>query len=155
MANNGRARQVLTDRMKSVDGYDYILLDHSPSASLINENGLLFARQIIVPVAMNYLALLGMRQVLHTLKTIGRISDHGGELYLIVPTFFFSWLRKDREVMEILQRHFAGKVAEPIRINVKLAEAMGQEKCIYEYAPRSAGAIDYARLVERVVANGQ
>jgi chromosome partitioning protein len=155
MGDNGKARKVLTERMGSVDGYDYIILDHSPSASLVNENGLLYARQIIVPVSMNYLALIGTRQVLQTLKTVGKISNHNSELFLILPTFYYAWLRKDREVIEILHRHFSRKVADPIRINVKLSEAMGCQRSIYEYAPRSTGAADYACLVERVVSNGK
>ncbi len=156
MKNDEQARWVLREKMRYVRGYDFILLDHSPSASLVNENGLIYARKIIVPVAMNYLALIGTRQVIQTLMTVGKVSKHNSELMLIVPTFYYSWLRKDREVMEILQRHFAEKVAEPIRINVKISEAMGKQRTIYEYAPNSTGAMDYARLVERVVsdANG-
>jgi chromosome partitioning protein len=150
MKDDQKARWVLREKMRYVRGYDYILLDHSPSASLVNENGLLYARKIIVPVAMNYLALIGTRQVIQTLMTVGKVSDHNSELMLIVPTFYYSWLRKDREVMEILQRHFADKVAEPIRINVRISEAIGKQRTIYEYAPNSTGAMDYARLVERV-----
>ena len=149
------ARRVLRDKLRYIRGYSYIILDHSPSASLVNENGLLYARQIIVPVAMNYLALIGTRQVIQTLKTVGKVSKHNCELFLIVPTFYYSWLRKDREVMEILNKHFADKVADPIRINVKISEAMGQQRTIYEYAPQSTGAMDYALLVERVVRNGK
>ncbi len=155
MKDDQAAKRVLRERMRYVRGYDYIILDHSPSASLVNENGLIYARKIIVPVAMNYLALVGTRQVIQTLKTVGKISNHNSELFLIVPTFYYAWLRKDREVMEILDRHFADKVAEPIRINVKISEAMGQQRTIYEYAPNSSGAMDYARLVERVVSNAK
>jgi chromosome partitioning protein len=153
MGDCGAARQVLADRMQGVDGYDFIILDYSPSASLLSESALLYARELIVPVAMNYLAMIGTRQVIETLKTISRIPEHGLCLSLIVPTFYFERLRKDREIMATLQRYFAGKIAEPIRANVKLAEAPSHQMSIYEYAPRSFGAVDYARLVERVVDN--
>jgi chromosome partitioning protein len=103
---------------------------------------------------MNYMALIGTRQVVETLKTVSQIPDHKLRLSLIVPTFYFERYRKDREVMETLQRHFSGKVADPIRANVKLAEAPSYQMSIYEYAAHSSGAIDYARLVERVVNNG-
>lgn len=155
MDDNGQARQALVKRMQGVDEYDYVFLDHSPSVSLINECGLLYAHQVIVPVSMNHLALIGTRHVLQTLQTIARTSQHVIELVLVVPTFFFGRLRKDREVMQILHKHFAGKVSDPIRSNVQLVEALGRQKSIYEYAPTSTGAIDYARLVERVAANGK
>ena len=68
----------------------------------------------------------------------------------IVGTYHQSRLRKDREIMETLRRYFGPQVAAPIRANEKLAEAPGHQKSIYEYAPRSSGARDYARLVERI-----
>jgi chromosome partitioning protein len=155
LGQDGATRHVLAQQMSGVDGYDYVLLDHSPSASLINENGLVYASQVIIPVSMNHLAMIGARQVLQTLDAVGRNSYHGVELGLILPTFYFGWLKKDRAVMAILQRHFPGKVADPIRSNVQLAEALGRQKSIYEYAPTSTGAVDYARLVERLVSDGK
>jgi chromosome partitioning protein len=102
---------------------------------------------------MDYMALMGTRQVLKTLKTIGRIPEHRVRLTLVVPTFYYGWQKKDQEVLETLQRYFGDKVAEPIRKNVKISEAAGHHKSIYDYAPSSHGAVDYARLVERVMAN--
>ncbi len=152
MNDNQVARQALASKMQGVNGdYDYIFLDCSPSASLLSENGLLYVQKIIVPVSTNYMALVGTRQVIQTLKNIGRIPEHKVELYMIVPTFYYSRLRKDREIMATLHRYFADKVADPIRANVKLSEAPSHQMSIYEYAPRSSGAVDYAHLVERII----
>jgi chromosome partitioning protein len=150
------ARQILSNRVNGLDGgqYDYIILDYSPSATLLSESGLLYTEELVVPVSMNYLSLVGARQVIQTLKQVGKQPQHTLSLSMIVPTFYNEWLRKDREVLETLQRYFAGQVARPIRSNVKLAEAPGHQKSIYEYAPRSPGAIDYANLVERIAAHG-
>jgi chromosome partitioning protein len=154
MRDENMAYRVMVDKMKPLAGYDYVIIDHSPSLSLLSMSSLLYVRELIVPVAMNYMALIGTRQVIETLKTVSQVPDHQLRLSLIVPTFYFERYRKDREVMETLQRHFSGKVADPIRANVKLAEAPSYQMSIYEYAARSSGAIDYARLVERVVNNG-
>jgi chromosome partitioning protein len=154
MQDNRLARRILADKIRGLRGYDYVILDFSPSVSLVGECGLLCAHELIVPVAMNYLALVGTRQVVETLKTIGQVAEHRLRLYLVVPTFYRSRLRKDREIMTLLNRYFRGRVAEPIRPDVKISEASGHGKNIYEYAPRSAGASDYARLVERVARDG-
>jgi chromosome partitioning protein len=154
MDDNQLARQVLPGKMRSIDGYDYLFLDYPPSVSLLSEGSLLYVQEIIVPVSMSYLALVGTRQVIQALKTIGQTHERRVLLSLIVPTFYYARLRKDRDVMETLHRYFVGKVAEPIRANVKLAEAPSHQMSIYEYAPRSSGAIDYARLVERVFSDG-
>ncbi|MEN8172841.1 MAG: ParA family protein [Chloroflexota bacterium] len=147
-------RQILIERLKDVDDYDFVILDYSPSASLLSESGLYYTQELIVPVSTSYLALVGVRQVIDTLKKIDRIPGQKLHLSMIVPTFYFERLRKDREVMATLNRYFADHVADPIRANIKLAEAPGHHASIYEYAPRSNGALDYARLVERIINNG-
>ncbi len=150
----GQTRRWLAERMSTVEEYDYVILDYSPSASLIGEYGLLYNQEVLVPVAMNYMALMGTRQVLEKLRAIAQAYDHPLRLSLIIPTFYDGRQRMDREVLALLRRYFGDKVAAPIRANIKLAEASGRGMTIYEYAPQSPGADDYARLVERVVSNG-
>lgn len=144
------SRRVLYHTMKSINGYDYILLDCSHSISMLTHNALLYATELIIPVSTDYLAMVGVRQVIDTLKNIGRIPDHQLRLTSVVPTMYYERLRKDRDVLQLLEHYFRGKVADPIRSNVKLAEAASHQQSIYEYAPQSYGAVDYARLVERV-----
>ncbi len=149
------AQQILTSKMRGLEGqYDYVILDFSPSVSILSESGLRYIRELIVPVSMGYLAMIGTRQVIETLRNIGRVPGHRVRLYLIVPTLYSGRLRKDREVLGILQRHFTDRVTEPVRVNVKLTEAPSHHMTIYEYSPRSAGAADYKRLVERVLRDG-
>jgi len=154
--NEDRAvRRMLIDKMRPLeDLYDYVILDFSPSASPLSESGLLYTRELIVPVSTGYMALVGLRQVIQTLEGFRQIPDRRVWLYMIVPTLYSEQLRQDREVVEILRRHFAHKVADPIRTNVKVAEAPSHHKSIYEYAPGSSGAIDYSDLVERVLRDG-
>jgi chromosome partitioning protein len=149
------ARRVLASKMRGLDDrYDYVILDFSPSASILSESGLQYTRELIVPVSMSYMSLIGTRQVIETLKSIGRIPDHRVQLYLIVPTLYSGQVRQDREVRGILQRHFADRVTRPIRKSARLAEAPSHQMTIYEYSPRSTAAIDYARLVDRVLNDG-
>jgi len=145
------AWQILGDKISAVeDEYDYIIFDFSPSPGLLGESGLRYISELIVPVSMSYMAMVGARQALQTLKDIRR-TGHRAWLYLIVPTLYSAQQRQDREVLEILRRHFAGKVTRPIRKNVKLTEAPSHHMTIYEYAHHSSGAIDYDNLVERVI----
>jgi chromosome partitioning protein len=148
------ARNRLSEEMRSVGDYDYIFLDFSPSANLISENGLLFIQEVIIPVATDYMALEGTRQVIDTLRTAYYEYNHYIQLYMILPMFYYEQLRKDREIMEVLRRHFEDIVATPIRANVRIAEAPSYGKTIYEYDPFSPGAADYGRLVERIARDG-
>jgi len=153
MNDHDASRHMLRNKLSDLDGYDYVVLDYSPSISLMGQNGLLYSQELIVPVSMDYLALMGTRQVISTLREIGRIQGHKLKLTAVVPTFYYGRLRKDREVLDTLKRYFNGQVTDPIRSNVKVAEAPGHRMTIYEYAPESNGAKDYEQLVERIMNN--
>jgi chromosome partitioning protein len=147
-------RRALLSKMQGLeDSYDYVILDFSPSAGLLSDSGLLYAHELVVPVSVSYMSLVGLRQVVETLKTFRQLPESHVRLYLILPTFYVN-RQQDREVLEALRRHFGDKVAEPIRENVKLTESPSHHKTIYEYSPNSSAAADYANLVERVVNDG-
>jgi chromosome partitioning protein len=148
-------RRTLGNKMRSLDKeYDYVLLDFSPSVSLLSESGLLYIHELIVPVSVSYLGLVGLRQVVETLRTFRQLPESRVRLYLIVPTFYSDKVQQDREVVQILRRHFGGKVTDPIRSSVKVSESPSHQMSIYEYSPRCTGATDYKRLVERVLRDG-
>ncbi|HUS66931.1 MAG TPA: ParA family protein [Kofleriaceae bacterium] len=149
----GRAR-VLADRMGQLKArYQYIVLDCGPSLSLLNQNALSFVDEVIIPVSCDYLALVGVKQVLKTLKDIDKHLGHAVKISGVVPTFFDARTRLAREAVDTLSGHFKERLYEPIRRSTRLAEAPSHRQTIFEYAPDSAGAEDYRRLVDRYVAN--
>jgi chromosome partitioning protein len=59
--------RVLRDRLApAFEAYDVVVLDCSPSLSLMNQNALVAADGIIIPVACDFLSLVGVRQVIKT-----------------------------------------------------------------------------------------
>jgi chromosome partitioning protein len=151
MKNTAEARRILVGKLEEVlEHYDYIVIDFPPSANKVSENGLMVVNELIIPMPMSHLALVGTYQVIGTLKAISKIPNHQVRLSWILPTLFNGRLRKDKAILASMQRQFPNEVAAPIRSNVRLAEAPAYQKTIYEYAPRSYGAQDYAALVELV-----
>ena len=147
------AKRVLQERLYDLKGYDYVIVDYSPSASILSESGLLYIRELVVPVKTTHMAVVGFVQVSRTLREISKIPGHRVRLTHIIPTFFDSRRRMDREILNSLRRRFPQYITDPIRENIKLAEAPGQGKTIFEYAPTSYGAQDYGKLVDRVLAS--
>lgn len=148
-----RAR-VMTKRlglMQVSRRYDYVILDCGPSLNLLNQNALSFADEVVIPVTCDYLALVGVKQVLRTIKDVERHLGHSVRVSAVLPTFYDGRTRLAREVLETLQGHFGTKCLEPIRMNTRLAEAPSHRKSIFEYAPQSHGALDYARVVDWVI----
>ena len=152
LVNTPRNRfKVLASRMASLVNYDFIIMDCGPSLSVLNQNALTFADHILIPVSCDYLSLVGVKQILRTLKKVNEILLHPVNILGVVPTFFDVRTRISIEAVNTLKSYFKERVLPPIRINTKLREAPGHKKTIYEYAPDSRGAQDYRRVVEKVV----
>jgi len=148
--------RVLTKRLNSMAisrRYDFVLIDCGPSLNLLNQNALSYADEVIIPVTCDYLALVGVKQVLRTIKDVERHLGHAVRVSAVLPTFYDGRTRLAREVLETLQGHFKHKCLEPIRLNTRLAEAPSHKKTIFEYAPISHGAADYNRVCDWVLAS--
>ncbi len=142
--------KVLAEKLQGLRGYDYAILDCPPSLSIVAQNVLMYADKVIVPLTRDYLALEALRKIVKNLEQIKTRLGKRIELALIVPTFFDGQTNLARECLAELDEKFPGKVAEPIRKNVRIKEAAGAKQTIFEYAPASHGAEDYQKLVERV-----
>lgn len=132
--------------------YDYVIIDCGPSLNLLNQNALSYVDEVVIPVTCDYLALVGVKQVLRTIKDVERHLGHAVRISAVLPTFYDGRTRLAREVLETLQGHFKHKCLEPIRHNTRLAEAPSHKKTIFEYAPVSHGAADYNRVVDWMLA---
>ena len=132
--------------------YDTVVIDCAPALSLMNQNAMVYADSVVVPVACDYLSLIGVKQVLRTIRNVRELLQHNVQLLGVLPTFFDVRNRISRDAILTLRRHFEGRCYDPIRINTTLREAPSAKQTIFEYAPRSHGAEDYERLVQRVTA---
>ena len=130
--------------------YDTVVIDCAPALSLMNQNALVYADSLVVPVACDYLSLIGVKQVLRTVRNVHELLKHDVQLLGVLPTFFDVRNRISREALKTLQQHFTERCYDPIRINTKLREAPSARQTIFEYAPQSHGAEDYMRLVRRL-----
>ena len=146
--------RVMTKRLNLMQvsrRYDYVVVDCGPSLNLLNQNALSYADEVVIPVTCDYLALVGVKQVLRTIKDVERHLQHAVRIAAVLPTFYDGRTRLAREVLETLQGHFKQKCLEPIRNNTRLAEAPSHRKSIFEYAPQSHGAADYNRVVDWLI----
>src|SRR5207253_10486747 len=97
--------------------------DCGPSLSLLNQNALRFADEVLIPVSCDYLALVGVQGVLRTLRDVERHLHHGVRITGVVPTFFDARVKLAREAVDTLRAHFGDRMFDPIRRSTRLAEA--------------------------------
>ena len=152
LAGRQNRDRVLQQRLASAcDGYDVVILDCSPSLSLMNQNALVFAECILVPVACDFLSLVGVWQVIKTVKNVNSLLHHPVEIYGVLPTFYDARARICRDAVDTLKQHFGDKCLSPVRSTIKIKEAPAQGKTIFEYAGDSNAAADYRRVVRRFI----
>jgi chromosome partitioning protein len=142
--------EIFEELFVELNDYEYQLLDCAPSVSLLTVNTLAYVDEVFVPVSMEMLAVSSIEQFINYLKTINRILGRATTIRLIIPTLYDPRRKISEQVVQLLKK-IGPIVAEPIWVDTKLSEAPGQGQTIFEYAPRSRGAIDYARLTEFVV----
>jgi len=144
--------RVLTERLSSArTAYDFIIVDCSPSLNLLNQNALVMSDEVLCPVACDYLSLVGVRQVLRTLRHVNQFLRHPVELWGVLPTLYDSRARVCREAHETLQEHFGSRCLEPVRHAAKVKEAPSLGKTLFEYAPGSPAMLDYMAVVHKLI----
>jgi chromosome partitioning protein len=152
LAGRQNRDRILRDRLVSAaQHYDVIVLDCSPSLSLLNQNALVFAEGIVVPVACDFLSLVGVRQVIKTVKNVNSLLHHPVQIHGVLPTFYDARARICRDAWGTLKEHFGERCFQPIRSTTRIKEAPAQGKTIFEWAPDSNAASDYQRVVDRLI----
>ena len=146
-----RREETLKIRMRHIDQiarYDFVLIDCSPSLSLLNQNALLYADEIIIPISMDYLAMLGATQVIDNLAMIKKYYEKQLIITGVIPTFYEKRTNMSQEVMEALRDTYKEKVFPAIRLDTKIKQASSANQTIFEVDKQSRGAEDYNQICE-------
>ena len=135
------------------DPADYVLLDCPPSLGLLSVNALAASDEVFICVQTEFFALRGLSKLIEIVELVQRRLHPELHIGGIIPCLYDSRLKLAREVLGELKNYFTGLVFQKaIGVNVKLAEAPSYGQTIFEYAPESSGARDYAQLASEVVA---
>ena len=140
-------------------GYDYVIIDGPPHMGVLNVNALVYADEILTPLKTDYFSLEGLSKIIDAIDQVKERFNPDLKLIKILPTFYDIRQTISDYVIDELKEHFPKQLAKTrIRINVSLAEAQIYAKDIFNYAPRSHGALDYEQLtieIERVKHGGK
>jgi len=132
--------------------FDFILIDCQPSLSLLTLNALTTSNKVILPVQAEYLALDGLTQLILTLKEVKQKLHPTLSILGILITMFDRRNKLSSEVKTELEKNFGSDVFRShIPRSVRLAEAPSFGKAIFDYDPRSEGALAYYNLAREVL----
>ncbi len=145
----------LAERLRGLQGYDFVVFDAPPSMGLATLNVMLAAEEVVVPVALTYFALDGCAEILDTVRRVREEHDHPVlRVSLVVPTFYRKTALADA-ILEKLRERFPGRVTSTVLgYNVRIDEAQSHGQTIWEYAPGSSGAQMLAAIGKELVVSG-
>jgi len=129
--------------------FDYVIMDTAPGWDPLTVNVLFYAEEILVPVSMEVLSLQGLIEFEQRIKPIQKYHPRLSLRY-VLPTLVDGRVRKSAEILGQLRSYYKSQLCDPIHYNVRVSEAPGFGQTIFEFAPRSVGAQDYQKLIERI-----
>lgn len=145
------AEQTLADALEPLkEQFDYVIIDTSPSWDTLTINALFYAEEVLTPVSLEVLTLNSLVEFVKSLNAVKRYNTKLNHRY-VLPTFFDRRVKKSAEILKLLKKHFSTKLCSPIGYNVRISESAGFGQTIFEYAPKSQGAIDYKKIVQRIM----
>lgn len=142
------------ERTKSLADYDFVLIDNSPSVSLVTVNSLVASDFFLVPVSAEYLPLTGLIMLGNSIgriqqKLAPRLTSLG-----VVLTLYHRSENICRDVERKLQAELGEMLFKTrIRVNTKAKTAPSVQKTIFQFEDNETGrgSEDFLRLAEEVL----
>ena len=132
------------EKLQQSHNFDYIFLDCPPSLGLLTLNGLVAAREVLLPIQCEYYALEGLSQLLKTVDMIKENLNPELEVTAIILTMYDGRTRLASQVADEVRSHFGARVLNTIiPRNVRVSEAPSYGQTVLTYDPNSSGAISY------------
>ncbi|HEY3449102.1 MAG TPA: ParA family protein [Myxococcales bacterium] len=156
VAQDGDRERKLAKKLAGLQGYDYVLFDAPPSMGLVTTNVFLATAEVVVPVALTYLAMDGCAEVMATVDRVKQ--EHGNAelaVTMVVPTLYRRTALAD-EILGKLGTYFPETLCKTaLGYNVKIDEAQSHGRTIWEYAPQSRGAEMLEAIAKELVRRGE
>jgi chromosome partitioning protein len=144
---------ILSRRFKTLSGYDAVVIDTSPAMSLLTYNVLLYADELVIPVAMDAMAIIGAHQTLAGVREISELwPGRRVEVLAVIPVAVNTTnaTRAAFDALDAAPDMAARLYRRGIRQCIDVTYALTQQQTIWEYAPRSRAAEDYDAFVRFV-----
>lgn len=141
-------------RTQSLANYDFVLIDNSPSVSLVTVNSLVASDYFLVPVSAEYLPLTGLIMLGNSIGRIQQKLAPGLTSLGVVLTLYHRSETICREVERKLQSELGDMLFKTrIRVNTKAKTAPSVQKTIFQYedSTQGRGSEDYLSLAEEVI----
>lgn len=139
------------------DQYDYILIDSSPTMSLIHQNIICYADYVIIPCDMDILSFSATRAILHFIESLkSKIQEAKAEVLGILPVRFDGRRKVDDQILADLmsleenELLSGARVLSPVRESANMKTAQARRKFISDAFPKSKISEDFDKVAEQI-----
>ena len=133
--------------------FDYVILDCPPSLGLLTLNGLVAAKEVLLPIQCEYYALEGLSQLLRTIDMVRTHLNPSLIVGAILLTMYDGRTRLASQVATEVRTHFGEQVLDTvIPRSVRVSEAPSYSQTVLTYDPSSSGAIAYQEAAAQLMA---
>lgn len=141
---------------------DYVVIDCPPSLGVLTINALTAVKEVMIPLQPHFFALQGLSKLLETTARVTRRLNRDLKVSGVVVCLFETGTRLAGDVIADLTSFLKSSDGQTpwanarifqtkVRRNIKLAEAPSFGQSIFDYEPKSAGAVDYSAIVQEVL----
>jgi chromosome partitioning protein len=149
MAREMSLKMVLDPEVKGV--YDFVVIDVAPSITILQSCAMIFAGQVIVPVAMDLLSLQGAQTSIETVRMLNDYYKLDIGIVGFLPTMVNARLQITASIsgtLDSLSKKSGVPILPAIRVDQIVHKAAGAKKFVIDYDPQSKAAIDYLAAFE-------
>ena len=147
---------------RAIDGYlatlnargatcDYVRIACPPSLGLLTLNGLVAAREVLLPIQCEYYALEGLSQLLRTVDMVSSHLNPDLRVSAIVLTMYDGRTRLASQVVHEVRTHFGERVLDTVvPRSVRVSEAPSYGQTVLTYDANSLGSLAYREVAEQL-----
>jgi chromosome partitioning protein len=132
------------------NNYDFVFLDCGPSLSLMVQNVLCYADELLIPCGADTLSVQGVAHAFESIEHTEKFFRRHPRVLGIVPTFQNNVTSVAKIVLSHLSETYGDLVLPSIRLDTKITRAAAQGQTILQFDSRSRSALDYRYLASIV-----
>ncbi|ADL52071.1 ParA family protein [Clostridium cellulovorans] len=136
------------------DGYDYVIIDCSPSLGMLTINALAACDSVMIPVTPQYLSAKGLELLLRNIIRVKKRINPKISVDGILLTMYAERMKLSKEVLKIIQEAYGSHInifRNKIPTSVRVGEANMKSKSTIEYDPKNKVSGAYVEFAKEVV----
>lgn len=130
--------------------YDYVIIDTPPSLCWLTESALIAAQHTLVCVTPEFYSVKGLERLSQFMESINQ--RHPLNILGVVLSFWNQRGKNNDAFIDVIERTFPQKALKTkVRRDITVSEASIFGKPIFETAPTSRAAEDYASVTKEIL----